>query len=87
MPDAVSLASAPGVSTSLVRDVGPSPRLLELKLEPRARLNVDSLVQELRSGTPGILVGRTGSAILINPALVMEGDEAVIARRLAQLLG
>jgi L-seryl-tRNA(Ser) seleniumtransferase len=84
---ASAIADAPGVSTTVVRDVGPSPRLLELKLEPRARQTIDSLVRELRRGTPGILVGQAGSAILINPALVVEGDEEVIARRLAQLLG
>ncbi len=82
-----AIAEAPGAQTSLVRDVGPAPRVLKLTLEPRARHTTDSLVQELRSGTPGILVGQAGGAILINLWLVADADDEVIASRLNQALG
>jgi hypothetical protein len=53
----------------------------------KARLDAPGLVSKLREGSPGIAVGFTNDgSIYLNPATLFDGDEEVVAERLAQLL-
>jgi D-glucosaminate-6-phosphate ammonia-lyase len=84
------LQGAPGVTVSIVRADGPAPRVLRLVLEPGvARLDVDGVVRGLMAESPAIAVGADpgSNAVSVNVATVWEGDEEIVAERLARLLG
>jgi D-glucosaminate-6-phosphate ammonia-lyase len=81
------LAGAPGVTTTVLHNVGPAPRVLRITLDPGvARQDHDSLIRGLTSGTPAIAVGTDGNGILVNVSTVWQGDEEIVADRLAGLL-
>jgi D-glucosaminate-6-phosphate ammonia-lyase len=82
------LEGAPGVTTSVIQADGPAPRVLRVALEPgKARLDVDGVVRGLMSESPAIALGVDAGAVIVNVATVWEGDEEVVAERLARLLG
>ena len=85
---ASELQGAPGVTPSIVRNDGPSARVLRLAIDPgRARSDVASIVDTLWSGTPAIAVGRDGdAAITVNPATLREEDDGLVAARIGNLL-
>jgi L-seryl-tRNA(Ser) seleniumtransferase len=81
------LAGAPGVTTTVQHNEGPAPRVLRIALEPGvARHDHASLIRALMSESPAVAVGTDGSAILVNVSTVFEGDEEIVADRLARLL-
>ncbi len=81
------LAGAPGVTLTMLRQDGPAPRVLRIALEPGvARHDVASLELALMAEAPAIATGKDASAILVNVSTVWEGDEEVVADRLARLL-
>ena len=84
---ASALEGAPGVSTRIVHDEGPSPRVLVISPGAGARLDAAGLVQQLRDGQPAIAVVRNASeSISINPVTVREEDDAAMIDRLRELL-
>lgn len=81
------LEGAPGVTTRLLRADGPAARVLRITIDSAlGRRDVQSVVSELRTGSPAIVVGVDDGALYINPANVLNGDETVIADRLSSLL-
>jgi hypothetical protein len=62
--------------------------VLRVAIDPtKARHDVPSIVDALWTGTPAIAVNREGeAAILINPVTLREEDDAVVARRVGELL-
>jgi len=81
------LAEAPGVTTTLLRADGPAARVLRIRVDSATgRRDLQSVVSELRAGSPAIAVGVDDGALYVNPATVLNGDEAVIADRLGRLL-
>ena len=57
-----------------------------VRLDPSAaRMQVDDLIQHLRGGVPGIEVNRIEDGIQINPHIISDGDEWIIARRLREI--
>ena len=85
---AAGLGSLHNVSTRLV-DTGEVP-LLELVVEPNAKLNAFRLVEELLRNTPPIHVDCSLIAdgiLLCNPMCLKQGEPEMIARGLRDLLG
>jgi len=59
-----------------------------ISLGPQCRLNTAALVEALRAGEPGIIVGGTSDGrIVIHPQVMASGEEEVVAKRLRALLG
>jgi len=57
-----------------------------VRLDPTtAGMTVDDLIQKLREGIPGIEVNRLDDGIRINPHIIADGDERIIARRLREI--
>ncbi len=85
---ASELEGAPGVTPSIVRNDGPSARVLRLAIDPgKARGDVATIVDTLWSGTPAIAVGRDGdAAITVNPSTLREEDDGLVAARIGNLL-
>jgi L-seryl-tRNA(Ser) seleniumtransferase len=84
---ASELDGARGVSLSIVRDEGASPRLLRLALDPEhARTDAAGLAEALLAGSPAIAVGRDTDAITINPVTLREADDGLVVSRLGALL-
>ena len=51
-------------------------------------LSRDQIVEQLQNGEPAIEVSPEGdNGIYVNPQTLMEGEEVVIAGRLAEILG
>ncbi len=77
----------PGVTVSLIRGIGSSPRTLEIAIDPRtARRDSAAVIEGLRDGSPSIAVGAIEGGLRINVATVWEGDEEIVGRRLRALL-
>jgi L-seryl-tRNA(Ser) seleniumtransferase len=85
-PFADRLSGAPGVTVTLVKANGPAPRTLLIQLGPSARHDTASLVKALREDTPAIAVGQSPEGIIVNVSTVWDGDEEIVADRLARLL-
>jgi D-glucosaminate-6-phosphate ammonia-lyase len=84
---ASELEGAPGVSLSIVRDEGASPRVLRVALDPEhARTDAAGLAEALLAGSPAIAVGRGADAITINPVTLREADDGLVVSRLGALL-
>jgi L-seryl-tRNA(Ser) seleniumtransferase len=85
---ASELQGAPGVGVSILRSEGPSPRVLQLTIDPaRARQDAASVIDALWAGSPGIAVVRHGdTALIVNPVTLHEEDDGVVVSRLGQLL-
>jgi L-seryl-tRNA(Ser) seleniumtransferase len=85
---ASELEGAPGVKLRIVKDEGPSPRVLRLDIDAQAaRHDVPSIVSALWSGSPAIAVGRVGDdAVLVNPVTLQEQDDGLVVSRLGNLL-
>src|SRR5919199_982127 len=84
---ASEIQGAPGLSLSVVRDEGASPRLLRLALDPaHARTDAAGLAEALLAGSPAIAVGRQADAITINPGTLREADDGLGVSRLGALL-
>jgi D-glucosaminate-6-phosphate ammonia-lyase len=82
------LNGLPGVTLEYVKVDGSSPRVLQVKLDPtRARLSADAVAQRLSDGSPRIFLVTETDKVYVNPTCFMEGDEDVVGRRLAELLG
>jgi len=65
----------------------PHPRAL-ISLDPTVLgFGVDHVVKALRDGEPSIAVGAGRAGIYINPQTLQEGEEEIVARRLAEVLG
>jgi D-glucosaminate-6-phosphate ammonia-lyase len=81
------LEGAPGVALRVLHGDGPHVRVLEVGLDPTAaRLSSSGLVDALREGNPAIAVRADERAVYLDPGTLFEGDEEVVAERLAQLL-
>lgn len=81
------LDGAAGVTLSIVKADGPSPRTLHVALDPAvARHDADGVVAALMKGNPAIAVGRDENAIIINPVTLREEDDGVVVSRLGSLL-
>jgi len=80
------LEGASGVALHVLSGDGPHVRVLQLTLDASARLDVRGLVEALRDGTPGIAVRADDRAVYLDPGTLFDGDEEVVAERLAQLL-
>ncbi len=65
----------------------PMPRALISIDAAKARVTVPDIVKALRDGDPSIVVagGRTG--IFVNPQTLKDGEETIVIRRLAEVLG
>src|SRR5579884_2116859 len=65
----------------------PHPRAL-ITLDPAVLgFGVDHVVKALRDGEPSIAVAGGRAGIYINPQTLQEGEERIVARRLAEILG
>jgi uncharacterized pyridoxal phosphate-dependent enzyme len=65
----------------------PHPRAL-ITLDPSALgFGIDHVVKALRDGEPSIAVAASRAGIYINPQTLQEGEEKIVARRLAEILG
>lgn len=81
------LAGLPGVSTEHVRAEGAAPRRLRVAIDPaRARRAARDVIGALRDGNPAVYVGGDDGSISIYAGTLWEGDEQVVAERLATLL-
>jgi D-glucosaminate-6-phosphate ammonia-lyase len=80
------LEGAPGVSTQLLMGDGPHVRVLELSLQPSARFDPRGLAQALQEESPAIAVRLEQGNVHLNPATLSDGDEEIVAERLARLL-
>jgi L-seryl-tRNA(Ser) seleniumtransferase len=81
------LEGAPGVTMRVISEAGAHARSLEVALDSSAaRLDVRGLVQALTDGNPAIAVRATERAVLLDPVTLFDGDEEVVADRLAELL-
>ncbi|HUX86719.1 MAG TPA: SelA-like pyridoxal phosphate-dependent enzyme, partial [Chloroflexota bacterium] len=65
----------------------PHPRALLTFDEKLLGLTVDQIVQALRDGEPSIVVSSRRGGIYLNPQTLEDGEEKIIARRLAEVLG
>ncbi len=82
-----AVTGAPGVTATVLKQDGPAPRVLRIALQSGvARHDSASLIRALMSEAPAIAVGTDGEAVLVNVSTVWEGDEEVVAERLARLL-
>lgn len=84
-----TLAGSPGVSVELTwpGEAGESvPRGMVNLTSGQSRLDRDGLVAALRDGDPRIAVGVTANGICVYPATLQDGEMAIVAKRLAELL-
>ncbi|HLH72440.1 MAG TPA: aminotransferase class V-fold PLP-dependent enzyme [Chloroflexota bacterium] len=65
----------------------PHPRALLTFDEKTVGLGAHEVSQALRDGEPSIVVATRRGAIYLNPQTLEEGEEKIIARRLAEVLG
>ncbi len=88
------LSDLPGVQASRTKPIFPGmPRSYYLPAayidldEGELGLTADEVVQQLRSGEPGIVVGRYPSGLALRVHMVQEGEERIVAARLLEILG
>jgi hypothetical protein len=77
-----------GVGLEYVPGEGASTVWLRVAIDPAAaRMNAEDLVARLREGSPAVYVGEEPGALLLDPATLVEGDEAILTGRIRALLG
>jgi seryl-tRNA(Sec) selenium transferase len=82
-----ALRGVPAVTLTILRNEGPSPRVLQIAVDPAARRDATTVIKELMAGTPAIALGYDiPGSITINPVTMREEDDGVVAARLRALL-
>jgi len=82
-----------GIPSARARRVFPSEPGIQPTSIPRVYVDlappapdVSAVIQALRAGDPSIAVGQSRSSLVINPQMLEEGEERVVAARLREVL-
>jgi L-seryl-tRNA(Ser) seleniumtransferase len=79
------LQGAPGISATGVPDAHFGAPDLRVQVDPSSGRTAEELAAALQSGNPSILCGRDASSLHFNLHTMYEGDELVVADRIAAL--
>jgi L-seryl-tRNA(Ser) seleniumtransferase len=70
----------PGIQPSCI------PRAFVDLEEEKLRMTRREVIEALRSGEPGIIVGESQTGIVLNPQMLNPGEEQIVVQRLKQIL-
>jgi L-seryl-tRNA(Ser) seleniumtransferase len=81
------LRGAPGITLNILHNEGPSPRVLQVAIDPAGRRDATTVIKELMAGSPAIALGYDiPGSVTINPVTLREEDDGVVSARLRALL-